>query len=306
MAVSKNDKCQIQITACTSNSVGDGWTPLYQACVLGDLETVQSLIRYGASVNMQTISGEMPLNAACQHGYGFLMQTLLDERADINQALVCAVQKDYDRAVKILLYKGGDFGYKGVDGKSLIKLACEHGSIKAIKILSDKGADFTEIDVNGKTLIHVACNTNSVELIQFLIDKGLDLGIPDKYGKFALFVSIDKGFYELSKYLVQKSCPISISEEDTKTALISVFESGNKEVSQLLVSNGYTEKLSNFNETMLYYARRLEINKVDSDGRTALHAACRVACGLWPGEQSIARMFNNKYEAVNMLELDVD
>ncbi|XP_063405853.1 ankyrin-1-like [Mytilus trossulus] len=205
MAVSKNDKCQIQITACTSNSVGDDWTPLYQACVLGDIETVQSLIRYGASVNMQTISGEIPLIAACQHGYGFLMQTLLDERADINQALVCAVQKDYDRAVKFLLYKGGDLGYKGVDGKSLIKLACEHSSIKAIKILSEKDADFTEIDVNGRTLIHVACNTNSVELIQFLIDKGLDLGIPDKYGRFALFVSIDKGFYDLSIYLVQKN-----------------------------------------------------------------------------------------------------
>ncbi|CAG2198854.1 unnamed protein product [Mytilus edulis] len=105
MAVSKNDKCQIQIRACTNDSVGDGWTPLYEACVLGDIETFKSLIRYGASVNMQTISGEMPLIAACQHGHGFLIQTLLDERADINQALVCAVQKDYDRAVGILYVK---------------------------------------------------------------------------------------------------------------------------------------------------------------------------------------------------------
>ncbi|XP_052086011.1 uncharacterized protein LOC127723428 [Mytilus californianus] len=259
MAVSKNDKCKIQITACTSNSVADGWTPLYEACVLGDIETFQWLIRYGAAVNMQTISGEMPLIAACQHGHGFLIQTLLDERAHINQALVCAVQKDYDRAVKILLYKGGDIGYKSDDGKSLIKLACEHGSIKAIKILSEKGADFTEIDVNGRTLIHVACNTDSVELLQFLIDKGLDLGIPDKNGRYALFVSIYNGFYNLSKYLVQKSCPITISEEDTKTFIISVFESENREMSKLLVSNGYTDKLSHFNETMLYHAYKLGI-----------------------------------------------
>ncbi|CAC5410668.1 unnamed protein product [Mytilus coruscus] len=255
--VTENKKDKLQKQDTTRNLIRNGWTPLYEACVQGDIETFKSLIKNRANVNMQTNFGEMPLVAACQQGHGFLIQMLLEERADINQALYCAVQKDCDRAVKILLYKGGDLGYKGVDGKSLIKLACEHGSIKAIKILSVKGADFTEIDVNGRTLIHVACNKNSVDLIQFLIDKGLDLGIPDKNGRFALFVSIDKGFYDLSKYLVQKKCPIAIPEEDTKTALISVFESGNKELSKLLVSNGYTDNLLHFNETMLYHAYKL-------------------------------------------------
>ncbi|VDI46319.1 Hypothetical predicted protein [Mytilus galloprovincialis] len=258
MAVSKNDEYQIQITAYTSNYDAEGWTPLYEACVLGDIETFKCLIRHGADVNMQTISGDMPLVAACEHGHGFLIQTLLDQKADSNQALVCAVKKDYDRAVKILLYKVRDLDCK-FDGKSLVKLACEYGSIKAIKILSDNGADFTEIDVNGRTLIHLACNTNSFKLIQFLIDKGLDIGIPDKYGIFALFVSIYKGFHTLSKYLVQKKCPIAISEEDTKKVLISVFESGNKELSQLLLTNGYTDNLSNSNVIILYYLHKLNI-----------------------------------------------
>ncbi|VDH97035.1 Hypothetical predicted protein, partial [Mytilus galloprovincialis] len=276
------DKLQKKDTACTANCIEDGWTPLYEACVHGDIETFKSLIRYGASVNMQTISGEMPLVAACQHGHGFLIQMLLDEKADINQALVCAVQKDYDRALKILLYKVRELDYK-VDRKSLIKLACEHGSIKAIKILSDKGADFTEIDINGRTLIHVACNTNSLELIQFLIDKGLDIGTPDKDGRFALFVSIHKGFYALSKYLVQQKCPIAISEEDTKKALISVFESGNKEMSKLLVSNGYTDKLINFNETMAYYAHKFGLyEKIEILRRYGIDIKKRYKYGYTP------------------------
>ncbi|CAG2193035.1 unnamed protein product [Mytilus edulis] len=282
MAVGTNDEYQIQITAYTSNYDAEGWTPLYQACVLGDIETFKWLIRNRADANMQTISGDMPLVAACQHGHGFLIQTLLDEKADINQALVCAVQKDYDRAFKILLYKVRDLDYK-VDGKSLIKLACEHGSIKAIKILSAKGADFTEIDVNGRTLIHFACNTNSLELIQFLLDKGLDIGIPDKYGRFALFVSIYKGFYALSKYLVQKKCPIAISEEDTKKALISVFESGNKEMSKLLVSNGYTDKLINFNKTMAYYAHKFGLyEKIEILRRYGIDIKKRYKCRYIP------------------------
>ncbi|XP_076083201.1 uncharacterized protein LOC143054167 [Mytilus galloprovincialis] len=258
-----NNEFHKQTAVLTNNLIRYGWTPLYEACVYGDIKTVQSLIQNRADVNMKTDSGEMPLVAACQQGHGFLIQMLLEEGADIYQALVCAVLKDCDRAVKILLHKGGDLNYKSVDGKSLIKLACEYGSIKAIKILSDKGADFTEINVNGRTLIHVACNTNSVELLQFLIDKGLDLSIPDKNGRFALFLSIDKGFYDLSKYLVQKRCPITISEKDTKTALISVFESGNKEMSKLLVSNGYTDNLLQFEETMLYHAHKLGLYEKD-------------------------------------------
>ncbi|XP_052086013.1 serine/threonine-protein phosphatase 6 regulatory ankyrin repeat subunit A-like [Mytilus californianus] len=255
--VKENRKDKLQKQDTTSNLIRNGWTPLYEACVQGDIETFKSLIKNRANVNMQTNFGEMPLVAACQQGHGFLIKMLLEERADINQALYCAVQKDCDRAVKILLYKGGDLGYKGVDGKSLITLACKHGSIKAIKILSDQGADFTERDVNGRTLIHVACGTNSVELLQFLIDKGLDLNIPEKNGKFALFVSIYKGYYNVSEFLIENGCSIAILEEDTKTALLSVFEAGNKELSKLLVTYGHTEKLSNFNETMLYYACRL-------------------------------------------------
>ncbi|XP_076083604.1 uncharacterized protein LOC143054470 [Mytilus galloprovincialis] len=250
------DKLQKKDIACTTNCIENGWTPLYEACVHGDIETFQSLIIYRADVNMQTISGEMPLIAACQHGHGLLIQMLLEKGANINQALVCAVQKDYDRAVKILLYKVGYLDYK-VDWKSLIKLACEHGSIKAIKILPAKGVDFKERDINGRTLMQIACNTDSVGMLQLLEDNGSDINVPDKDGRFPLFLSIYKGCYNVSEFLIQKGCPIAVLEEDTKIALISVFEDGRIELSKLLVSNGYTENLSNFDETMLYYACRL-------------------------------------------------
>ncbi|XP_071142400.1 serine/threonine-protein phosphatase 6 regulatory ankyrin repeat subunit B-like isoform X2 [Mytilus edulis] len=253
---STQDKLQKKDTACTDHIIANGGTPLYEACVHGDIETFKSLIRYKVDVNMPTTSGDMPLVAACQHGHGFLIQTLLDERADVNQALVCAIQKGYDRAIKILLYKVRDFDYK-VNGKSFISLACEHGSINAIKTLSEKDVDFKEIDVNGRTLIHIACNTDSVDVIQLLEDNGSDLNIPDKDGRFPLFLSIYNDCYNVSEFLIQKGCHIAKLEEDTKIALISVFEDGRIELSKLLVSNDYTEKLSNFDETMLYHACRL-------------------------------------------------
>ncbi|VDH90167.1 60kDa lysophospholipase, partial [Mytilus galloprovincialis] len=81
------------INEFTSSLIELGWTPLYKACFSGDIETVQSLIRERANVNMKTYSGEMPLVAACQLGHGFILQVLLDKGADVDEALSCAVQK---------------------------------------------------------------------------------------------------------------------------------------------------------------------------------------------------------------------
>lgn len=237
---SKNAKFEKQDNASISNWIRSGSTPLYEACVNGDTETVQSLIRNRASVNMKTKSGKMPLVAACQEGHGFIIQVLLDERANINESLVCAVQNDCDRAVNILLYKGGDLNYTGVDGKSLITLACEHSAFKVLKIILIKGAAFKEIYVNGKKLLNV-------EFLQLLVDHK----ITDKYGKSPLFESMEKRFYDLSEFVIQKECPIANSEEKTKTALILVFESGNMKFSKMLVFYGYKENLLTFNKTML-------------------------------------------------------
>ncbi|CAC5410686.1 unnamed protein product [Mytilus coruscus] len=130
---SNKNKFEKQKIVLTSNVIQYGWTPLYEACRYGDIETAQSLIRNRADVNMKTDSGEMPLVAACQQGHGFLIQLLLEEGADVNEALCYAVQKCYDyKTIKMLLYKGGNVGYKSVNEKSLLALACEQGSTKAV------------------------------------------------------------------------------------------------------------------------------------------------------------------------------
>ncbi|CAG2221847.1 ANKRD50 [Mytilus edulis] len=245
-----------------------GWTPLYEACIHGDKKTVQSLIRARANVNMQTNSGEIPLVAACHQGHGFIIQVLLDEGADINQALFSAVQNDYIRAIKILLYKGGDASYKGVDGKSLISLACEHGSVKAVKILLEKGADFREKDVNGKTLIHVACNTGSVDLVQILIDKGLDLIIHDIDGRYPLFVSLNKGFNYLSPD-IDELIPLFDSRDKYVNEWATYYPSDLGSKYKFLTDNHYKV-------IQLLIENGADANKADKKDRTPLLLAKKI------------------------------
>ncbi|CAC5410694.1 unnamed protein product [Mytilus coruscus] len=317
----RSNKLEGQLNCITSFSISHGWTPLYEASMRGDFQTVKSLITKGANVNMKTINGEPPLVAACQQGHGILIQLLIDKGADISDALFIAVQNDYDRTVKILSYKGGNLSYQTNDGKSLLTLAFQQGSIKVItfllqkgvdinqfgncyhlplciactkgydetvklliklgansndrcykdgttplwsackfgfhkivKILIENGSDLYEKDKTGKTLLHVARN---FYIFQLLLGTNLDSYKPDHNGRYPLYDSMVNGNDDISDYLIGKCCLIAISERDKKTALISVFESGNTKLSRLVVSNGYTNGIINFNETILYHLYRL-------------------------------------------------
>ncbi|XP_063405869.1 uncharacterized protein LOC134689832 [Mytilus trossulus] len=169
-----------------------GWTPLYEACMRGDITTVNSLIKSNANVNMKTVNGVTPLFAASQQGNVALIDMLINEGAEINQALCSAVKGDYDEAFEILLDKGGDLNSKGQDGMSLVRLACEHGSSNVFKLLLEQGADVNE---------------------------------KDKDGRYLLFVSMSKGFDDISECLVLKGTPIARSHEDKFQALASRYES---------------------------------------------------------------------------------
>lgn len=223
-----------QKTDITRNWLQCDWTPLYEACMRGDITTVKSLIKSKANVNMKTVDGETPLLAACHQDNITLIDILLNEGANINQALCSAVQGDYDAAVEILLFKGGDVGYKGHDGKSLMRLACEHGSTNVFKLLLKNGADINEID---------------------------------KDGRYLLCVSMFEGFDEITECLVLNGTPIARSNEDKFQALDSVFNKfkrkkremkdtkrtiTNDELLGLLISKGYTDNIQIPNAFDLY------------------------------------------------------
>lgn len=200
----------------------------------GDITAVKTLIKSKANVNMKTVEGETPFLAACHQDNIYLIDMLLNEGADINQALCSAVQGDYDTAVEILLFKGGDLSYEGHNGKSLMRLACEHGSINVFKLLLEKGADVNKID---------------------------------KDGRYLLCVSMFEGFDQISECLVLKGIPIAKSDEDEFQALDSLFSKytrkktemkdttrtkTNEELLGLLISKGYTDNIPIPNAFDLY------------------------------------------------------
>ncbi|CAG2204329.1 unnamed protein product [Mytilus edulis] len=128
----------------------------------GDITAVKTLFKSKANVNMKTVEGETPLLAACHQDNIYLIDMLLNEGADINQAL------------------WGDLSYEGHNGKSLMRLACEHGSINVFKLLLEKGADVNKIDKDGRYLLCVSMFEGFDQISECLVLKGIPIAKSDE------------------------------------------------------------------------------------------------------------------------------
>lgn len=247
----KINKFKGQHNSTTNFLIRHGWTPLYEACMHGDLKTVKSLIIDGANVGMKTTSGETPLVAACQQGHGFVIQLLIDKGADICNALLIAVQNDYDRTVKILSYKGGDLSYRTDDGKSLLTLAFEQGSIKVITFMLQKGLHVKRICNSHHLPLCIACTTGYDKTVKLLIEQGAncnDRCIKD--GKTPLWSACTLGYNKIVEILIGKGADVYEMDETGKTLL---------------------HVAHNFNVFQLLIGIRLDSNKQDNNGRYPLY-----------------------------------
>ena len=60
----------------------DGWTPLHEACCLGDAEVAEALLRHGADAQARCKDGTTPLHKAARAGNEDIIRLLLQAGAD--------------------------------------------------------------------------------------------------------------------------------------------------------------------------------------------------------------------------------
>ncbi|VDI26531.1 Hypothetical predicted protein [Mytilus galloprovincialis] len=261
----QNNSFRAQINDTTSYLVRYGLTPLYEACMDGDMNIVQSLIAKGANVNMKTNCGEPPLVAACQQGHGFLIQLLIDKEADISDALLVAVQNDYDTTVKILSYKGRNLSYQTDDGTSLLKLGFEHGSIKVIAFLLQKGADITELRNCYHLPLCIACTKGYDETVNLLIKQGANsYERCHKDGKTPLWSACQRGFNKVVDILIKNGSDVYEMNETGQTLL---HVAHNFYIFQRIIDISLDSNKPEYNERNIC----LDSNKPDNIGRYPLY-----------------------------------
>ncbi|CAG2184837.1 unnamed protein product [Mytilus edulis] len=288
----RQDKLQKQDT--TRNLIRNGWTPLYEACVQGDIGTFKSLIKNRANVNMQTNFGDMPLVAACEQGHGFLIQMLLEEKADVNQALYCAVQKDLQKSCPITISEE--------DTKKALISVFESGNKEMSKLLVSNG--YTDNLLHNEAMLYHAYRLGLYENIEILGRYGMDVKKTYKYGYTPMILADIGGNDVLSEILQSaiSSTPlhdvnVNLTFEEWKTKndvslsttirygytpLFAACQRQNYEIVDMLLERGanlnkalYDASREGFLNTVQFLLQKgADVISICRYGQTALYGAC--------------------------------
>ncbi len=168
-----------------------GYTPLLEAALLGNLDTVQALLDHGARLDVVTDDGMTPAWAAAASGNAAMLQLLADKGCALTTALEdgstplhAAARVESKAAVLLLLAKGADV--QALDDAEETPLfdaihnSPTEGNADVLKdeivpLLLEHGSSVTAQNNQGDTPLHVAINEQRYNIIPLLIAKGAKL-----------------------------------------------------------------------------------------------------------------------------------
>ncbi len=176
-------------------------TALLAATEKQETNTVISLLKKGADINITDNKGRTPLMIATYKNDVKTAKALIEAGADVN------IQDDIKN--NPFLYAGADSSLTNRYGGTALIPASEHGYIDVIKELLTR----TNINVNhvnnlGWTALMEAIvlsngNETQQQVIQLLIEHGADVNIPDNDGVTPLEHARVHNFEEIEKILLE-------------------------------------------------------------------------------------------------------
>ncbi len=230
---------------------GGGITPLVFAAREGDLDTVKALVEAGANVNQTTNYGWTPLLTATQNKNYKIGKYLLEHGADPNLANHGGWRPLY-LATDNRNIEGGDYPVRPAD--------MDH--LEYIRLLLDKGADLNA-RVCGVKSTPTVCIGDSTETRTIFTNQWLY-----EDGATAFVRAAQSGDVTLMKLLLSRGADPKIPTAHNVTALATA--SGIGWVEGITFEWSEAEDLE---AVKLCLNLGIEVNAVDSDGRTALHGA---------------------------------
>ena len=213
----------------------EGWTPLHEAAVNGQLETVYTLLRLGGRESMTKVAGTSgtPLHQAVGKGHKDMVSFLLNEGCPI----------------------------RVVDSKgtSVLHTATEFGQIGMIEMLAEQELDVNVGDDEGRTPLHCAAAKGSLDSVCTLLRLGGRKSMTKVAGTDGtpLHQAAINGHKDIVEFILSANCFKFINVVDSKGRSPIHFAArfGHIDIIEMLSRKG------------------LNVNDCDNEGGTPLHAA---------------------------------
>uniref|UniRef100_A0A0G4GPB4 Uncharacterized protein n=1 Tax=Chromera velia CCMP2878 TaxID=1169474 RepID=A0A0G4GPB4_9ALVE len=243
-------------------------TALHLAASIGSVDTVLTLLEYGAAVERRDSAGWSALIRASWKGRTPVVKVLLEAKAAIDvvtedkhwTALMQASHKGHLDVVRVLTEAGADPNKSARDGEyTALLLASMAGHSKVVEILISAGANMEACDGHyGSTPLIWASDIGNVEVVRILIEGKADPNAQCGIGQTALIKASENGHTEVVRAILTASEDVDVDacDPDGTRALMLAAGIGYTDIVKLLVE------------------AKANLHAVDAYRKTALARAC--------------------------------
>eukprot|EP01135_Chromosphaera_perkinsii_P011818 Nk52_evm9s2506 gene=Nk52_evmTU9s2506 len=196
----------------------DGRTPIYYACVTGNLAVLQLLVGHGADIHSKNHGGlGMPLHTVAEHGHVKCTRYLLSKGADVhrrdahgNTALMCAARAGQIETFRVLMRAGADSKSNNNHNNTCLHLAVQSGCSECVRECLVAGCDPNALTHEGMSAIHYAVADRHLECLKVLVDMGCDLdAVEGDYGWTVLHMAASDWYHDALKIVLDNGGDIN-------------------------------------------------------------------------------------------------
>ena len=183
-----------------------GRTPIAWAAIRGDVVALETLIRFGADVNLSDSQGQSPLHHA--------------------RTPAC---------IDVLTNAGADVHARDAFGHTPLHRVCRgSGSLPLLKRLVLAGVDINAIDHSGETALANATFNKHVECVAYLVECGADLNIAAKSGNAPVHLALMSDVPDALMILLFAGATYNYTNSAGRTILHYAAEIGSVETLETL------------------------------------------------------------------------
>ncbi|KAF1332035.1 Serine/threonine protein kinase, partial [Globisporangium splendens] len=188
----------------------DGESPFSIAIQSGDMHIVKALIANGSQdVAMTNLRGETPLFIACQLHQVGSVEMLLDggfrpdiANSDGETSLHIAARCGDTEIVNVLLTSGARTDVLNREGNTPLFIACWHGHATVIDALLTRGACVNAVNQREQTALFVASARRKLAVMKILLSHGADPRVATNEGETPLSIAFHNGHRSVVRLLL--------------------------------------------------------------------------------------------------------
>lgn len=229
---------------------------LLEASEYGNINVIEELIKLKVNINLVDSDGDggTALIVAAQNGQDEVINLLIENKVDINYAVVnkhdkdtngvnalwVATQSGYIKAVDILIKAGSKINVHNDNGYTALIVASEYGYNEIVNLLIDANLDNYDMinskTIDGETALTLASKNGHNKTVIKLLQAGANVNEINITGITALMMAVINNKIQIVKQLTQHK-DIDLDEQNTDgcTALIFAIEENNNDMIDLLI-----------------------------------------------------------------------